>query len=38
MEAIRATMNIPVRIVQLSFCKEAPVKAVVVSHSSCIGN
>src|SRR3972149_4530912 len=29
MAAIRAAMNIPVRIVLLSFCKEAPMRAVV---------
>jgi len=31
-------MNIPVRIVLLSFCKEAPMRAVVISRSSKPGD
>jgi hypothetical protein len=33
MDAITAAMNIPVRIISLSSCKESALKAVVVSHS-----
>jgi hypothetical protein len=33
MDAITAAVNIPVRIISLSFGKESALKAIVVSHS-----
>jgi len=36
MDAITAAMNIPGRIIPLSFFKEAPMKVVVVSQTSHI--